>query len=420
MSDTSASMRPSGEISRRQLTTAAVWSVPVIMLAVSTPSVAASGSHIIDLEWSFPTLSAPGTATLTVTTPSGFATKPDASISILPVVTGGGSGATGSDVSVTFASSSPVGVFSSVSTGSGVTISGTLAASTVYTITVNVSGTSANDGTLITADASGASSQLMYTYVPAAVIEPTIYATAYDEDWAKTIVWKIAPTMAPAHLTVGLGGSPAGLCISPTGDLYICDAENKRIVKKAAGTGIETYLGEDLENPFGITLSAAGDLYITDAHMTTNTLVKITSDGVQTVIKSGLQTPCGVAVNSTGDVYVASMYNNQVLKIAAKTSVETLFGTNLGQPYGVALNAAGDVFIADYGNSNVVVIRASDGAQSIFTSDCGGPYGVAVSESGDVFVADQNNDRVVKVTADGLTTTYFDTPYGTSAVAVLG
>jgi sugar lactone lactonase YvrE len=255
---------------------------------------------------------------------------------------------------------------------------------------------------------------------------------------------------------------PTGVAVDASGNLYIVDADNNRIRKVTASTGIITtvagngtagYSGDggpatsaELDTPFGVAVDASGNLYIVDVNndrirkVTASTGIITTVAGNGTFGYSGdggaaisaeLYTPLGVAVDASGNIYIADSGNNRIRKVTASTGVITTVAGNgtagysgdsgaatsgeLNSPFGVAVDASGNIYIGDSGNNRIRKVTASTGiiisvagnGTAGYSGDNGAatsaelysPYGVAVDASGNLYIADTNNLVIRKVAA---------------------
>jgi 6-phosphogluconolactonase (cycloisomerase 2 family) len=205
------------------------------------------------------------------------------------------------------------------------------------------------------------------------------------------------PAGGGSQTTVGTGlNNPVGVAVDGAGDVFIVDQGNNRIVEVPVGGGTQTTVGTGLSSPQGVAVDGAGDVFIVDQG--NNRVVEVLAGGgAQTIVVSGLNNPVGVAVDGAGDVFVADTGNNRILEIPAGGGAQTTVGTGLSSPQGVVVDLSGDVFIADTGNNRVLEVAAGGGAQTTVGTGLSSPQGVAVDTSGDVFIADAGNSRVVEI-----------------------
>jgi sugar lactone lactonase YvrE len=276
----------------------------------------------------------------------------------------------------------------------------------------------------------------------------------------------------PAHLVFGQGGSfssqecdgdaggvsstavdlctPTGVALDGSGNLYVADSGNDRVLKYNTPLTTDT----TADTVFG----QGGDF-------TSNSCNFDTGGGNPTA--HDLCDPTSVALDGSGNLYVADTVNQRVLEYNAPFSIDTtankVFGqggsftsndcdgdtTDLGSsaddlcdPTGVAVDGTSNLYVADGGNNRVVEYNSAIGTNTTadtvfgqggdFTSnvcnfdifllgsniegstadDLCLPAGVATDPGGDLFVADEGNSRVLR----------YNTPLttDTTADAVLG
>jgi sugar lactone lactonase YvrE len=256
--------------------------------------------------------------------------------------------------------------------------------------------------------------------------------------------------------------TPYGIAIDATGNIYIADAGNNRVLKETVSGGTYTQSvvpTSSLSFPSGVAVDAGGNVYIADS--VNNRLLKETLSGnsyTESVIGSGLAEPIWVAVDGNGNVYASGTGNNENLDdnpvwketLSNGTYTQSMI-VNLASPLGLAVDANGDVFIIDYSNDRILKEAPSGGAytqtvvptsgiayfggiaadasgnvyvlysqlnglngtlvketlsggsyvQTLFAGGFTNPMGVAVDGNGQVYVADSGTSRVLKVAASG-------------------
>jgi sugar lactone lactonase YvrE len=250
--------------------------------------------------------------------------------------------------------------------------------------------------------------------------------------------------------------SPQGVTVDSTGNLYIADAFNVRVLVYAPGstTAFRVYGGISarFNQPFGVAVDSASNVYISDWG---NNRVLVYASGSTTAFRvygqlgsfasgtannggisaSSLSSPEGVAVDSAGNVYVVDQFNNRVLMyVSGSTTAFRVYGqlgnftsgtandggisaNSLSSPEGVAVDSSGNLYIVDSGNNRVLVHAPGSttafrvfGQQGSFSSNTGAgfnsvvlanslnfPAGVAVDSGGNVYIADSDNSRVLVV-----------------------
>ncbi|MGC1476510.1 MAG: Ig-like domain repeat protein [Terriglobales bacterium] len=182
----------------------------------------------------------------------------------------------------------------------------------------------------------------------------------------------------------------------------------------AAGVGsVISTGGLTLGSPKGVALDQSGDLFIADT--TSNRIVEVTAGGsaaaLSIAVSSGsstLNTPIGLAVGVTGNLYIADSINNRIVTVAAGSTTGVvapiLGGVVLSSPTAVAVDRMGNVFIADTGHDRIAEIDTSSNGDVLYTGSVtlSGPLGVALDVFGTVYIADTGDSQglVVDPSAD--------------------
>jgi hypothetical protein len=259
---------------------------------------------------------------------------------------------------------------------------------------------------------------------------------------------------------------PSGVVVDSSGNLYAADLQNSRVLFYPAGSTTATRVygqsgsfatgggnkggisANSLNNPVGLALDSSGNLYVADwtnnrvlfylSGSTTATRVygqggSFTSNASSNggVSANSLNGPQSVVLDASGNLYVADTYNNRVLFYpAGSTTATQVYGqggsltssnvnnggisaTSLNNPYGVALDSSGDLYVADWNNNRVLFypfgsttatqVYGQAGSFTSNTANNGGvsanslynPFGVAVDSSGNLYVADYSNNRAL-------------------------
>ncbi len=259
--------------------------------------------------------------------------------------------------------------------------------------------------------------------------------------------------------------NPIGVGLDGSGNLYIADTRNNRIRKVDAGGTITTAAGTESQGSRGVGGRAteaqldfpidvvvdddSGNLYIADS--SNHRILKVDAGGTITAAAgtgshgfrgdggpataARLRFPHGAAVDGSGNLYIADTRNHRIRKVGAGGTITTVAGTGtdgfggdsgpasaaqLNRPAGVAVDGSGNLFIADTNNHRIRKVDAEGTITTVagtsgqgFSGDSGpataaqlnGPNGVAVDGFGNLYIADTNNHRIRKVGADGTITT---------------
>jgi uncharacterized protein (TIGR03437 family) len=246
--------------------------------------------------------------------------------------------------------------------------------------------------------------------------------------------------------------APMGVAMDMFGDVLIADTYNHRIrlvgpdrsVRTVAGTGSSGYgfdgsapLATALRGPRGICTDRTGNLYIADT--SNHRVLRAPLNGVvQTVAGNGsagdsgdggpaavaqLNQPFACAVDSYGNVFIADTFNHVIRRVSFAGVISTVAGSTAGmsgdegpataaslnQPMGVAVDDAGNIYIADTGNNRIRQVTpdgvihtiAGHGAAGFAGDGSGaaeallnGPAGLFLDGAGALYFADSGNNRI--------------------------
>jgi sugar lactone lactonase YvrE len=257
--------------------------------------------------------------------------------------------------------------------------------------------------------------------------------------------------------------NPEGLALDSSGNLYVADEYNNRVLFFPAGSTTATRVygqpslttnsqnnggvsANSLFTPLGIALDGSGNLYVADfgnsrvlfypAGSTTATRVYGQGGSFTTntpnnggISANSLNQPAAVALDSSGDLYVADIYNNRVLFYPANSTTATQVygqggsfssgtanngGVNAGtldNPLALTVDSNGNLYVVDRSNNRVLYYPFGSGNATrvygqggSFNSSSAGitanslnhPWGVALDQSGNVYIADYDNNRVLE------------------------
>jgi sugar lactone lactonase YvrE len=124
--------------------------------------------------------------------------------------------------------------------------------------------------------------------------------------------------------------SPGAVAVGAEGKVYIANVGNSSVVEVPAGcsaatscttqTTVVNQQTNGLANPTGVAVGPSGNLYIVDNG--NNRVIELSWNasssayGAQKEVGAGLVGPRGVALDAMGNVYIADTGNNRVIKIA--------------------------------------------------------------------------------------------------------
>jgi sugar lactone lactonase YvrE len=210
--------------------------------------------------------------------------------------------------------------------------------------------------------------------------------------------------------------NPAGIVVDPSGNTYVADTGNNRIVEFDAH-GIASVLtisglSPSLSSPSALALDGSGNLYIADT--ANSRVVKVSASGSGSVVSTGsatLSSPRGVALDPSGNLFIADTGNNRIVEVtsggsAAALTITVSSGTStLSSPMGLAVDTTGKLYIADSANNRIVTV-APGSTTGVVASILGGvtlsaPKSVAVDRIGNLMIADSANDRIAEIDTSG-------------------
>lgn len=243
------------------------------------------------------------------------------------------------------------------------------------------------------------------------------------DDYEDTVVITVIPEGATQTLTRGYHyfcetidldletalSSPDRVALDDSGNLYISDTGNNRVLKRDSAGNVTVFAGTE-------TQGFSGD------------------GGAAT--SATLNVPCGICTDAAGNVYIADRGNQRIRCVDTGGIITTVAGNGyseysgdggdatearLNKPYDVAYHEAGSsLYIADMENSTIrkvaagaITTVAGMGQTSGYSGDGGTatsaclnkPRGVFVTSDGVIYIADTDNYRIRQVDTEGIITT---------------
>jgi len=201
-----------------------------------------------------------------------------------------------------------------------------------------------------------------------------------------------------------LNGGPVGLAFDGSGNLWVADFGNSRILQFkppfATGMNASLVLGQTdftsgagattnsgLRGPESIAFDASGDLWVSDTYnnrvlefappfadgMTASLVIgqaDFVSSGAATTA-SGLDFPTGLALDSSGNLWIGDSDNSRVLQFAPPlangmsaslalgqasftTSTPAATQNGLSRPFGLTFDSSGNLGVADFANNRTL------------------------------------------------------------------
>ncbi len=144
-------------------------------------------------------------------------------------------------------------------------------------------------------------------------------------------------------------GTPRGIAIADSGDIFIAGKTDNRIYRYSQGR-LSPYV--NINQPHGLVALSGDRLLVTS--FSQNALIEIAADRSQRVITSALSGPTDVRIGTDGLYYVLNRTNSTLVKVDDAGNITTVLRPSLAQPVGVALDASGQVVVANDRADNVV------------------------------------------------------------------
>jgi hypothetical protein len=164
---------------------------------------------------------------------------------------------------------------------------------------------------------------------------------------------------------------PTGAAVDVAGNLYFSDTGNNRIIVYSASGGYSlSYVAPGgyavlpftgLSTPKGLAVDASGNLYVADS--ANSRIVKMTPAGAQTTVSTTttFTTPVGVAVDAAGDLYIADSGAKAVYLLPSGTTTTTTLASGVTGLTGLAVDSSGNVFYSATSNVGIVEINRTAG-----------------------------------------------------------
>lgn len=220
---------------------------------------------------------------------------------------------------------------------------------------------------------------------------------------------------------VGQMIQPSGLAVDPSGNIYVADTGNSRILlfdrngrylRQMGGFGFGT---GQFARPQGVAATGL-DVFVADFQnrsvqrfdRSLNHVGTLSGDPAVRPDTPIFARPWGIGISGLGDIFITDNDTEEVVRMTTSGQVATRFGGfnegrgRLREPTGIAVGRNGQVYVADTGNSRVAVFDGFGGfLRQIGTGTLSYPRGVTLGGAARVFVADTGNSRIVILTDQG-------------------
>ena len=231
-----------------------------------------------------------------------------------------------------------------------------------------------------------------------------------------------------------------GVFVDPFGNLYVSDYENNRVLKFPPGStgatnGVTVAGGNNmgsgtnqLSMPYGVFVDLSGNMYVADAG--NSRIMKYAPGSTTGVVVAGgnnmgsaanqLNNPFGVWVDNNGYLYVADGGNNRIQKFPPGSTESTNgitvaggnnWGTALNQlnaPNNVFVDGNGNIYVSEGNSSRILLFPPNSSSATYGTllvgkygrgsapNQLSSPWGVFIDNNGNLYVGDESNRRVQK------------------------
>jgi uncharacterized protein (TIGR03437 family) len=287
----------------------------------------------------------------------------------------------------------------------------------------------------------------------------------YAGEAASVVIGQSSFTTSVAATTATGLYTNDGIAFDSSGNLWVADAQNNRVLEYtypfSTGQAASLVIGQSsfttntqpspptatgLGSPTWITFDSSGNLWVADAE--NNRILEYTrpfstgqaaslvigqpsfTTSAAATTATGLSEATGIVFDSSRNLWVADRGNNRVLEFtypfstgeaaslvigqsSFTTSAAATTASGFNSPRGIALDSSGNLWVADRSNNRVleftypfstgeaasVVIGQSSFTTSAAATTATGvsePRGIAFDSSGNLWVAEQGNNRVLE------------------------
>jgi hypothetical protein len=262
--------------------------------------------------------------------------------------------------------------------------------------------------------------------------------------------------------TSALLNGPTGVCVAPSGDVYINDQSNHRVRKVAAATGIITTVAGSgstvpsgdsglataagMQIPIRCAVDSSGNLYIVDQGAAANVVYKVDLNGMISRVAgtyggtgfSGDNGPAtqatmfnltAISIDPSGNLYLTDQGDQRIRRVDTNGMITTVAGNghatfggdglpatsaSLNYPGETVIDSAGNLFIVDTVNQVVrevtagIITTVAGMPGSIGSGGDGGPplraqfnypFPITLDPAGNLYIGDTGDNRVREVTS---------------------
>ncbi|MFD2909827.1 T9SS type A sorting domain-containing protein [Flavobacterium ardleyense] len=185
--------------------------------------------------------------------------------------------------------------------------------------------------------------------------------------------------------------SPSGIVFDATGNLFIGDYLNYKIIKVDLLGNKTTITSSLAGSPNQITLDSNNNIWASCE--ISSKLTKVTQAGVQTSYPA-LGNAYGVAIDALGFVYFSENGPGNINKLDVATGTITVFKTGLIRPRGLVFDANGDLIVACGGSANKIIKITPSGDVTDVVTAINSPYYLALNSNGDLYISTNSSGGI--------------------------
>ncbi|MFL5812818.1 MAG: hypothetical protein ACJ763_04520 [Bdellovibrionia bacterium] len=191
----------------------------------------------------------------------------------------------------------------------------------------------------------------------------------------------------------GMLNSPSGLAFDSSGNLYVNDFFNYRIVKYNSSGVFQGWIGKIATSPTGGAAGCNGAAVgtFTPGWCIGGTAGSGTGDGM-------MNFPTAIKLDSSGNIYVSDYGNHRINKYDSNGSFLGWTGKIATSPTGGAAGCNG----AAVGTATPGWCLGGTSASGNGDGMMNGPYDLALDSSGNIYIPDANNSRALKFDSAGV------------------
>jgi sugar lactone lactonase YvrE len=255
------------------------------------------------------------------------------------------------------------------------------------------------------------------SYINGLAVSPSGEVYITDAGNNKLIILNPDGTTATTT-NINIGGANS-IALSQTGEIYVYTGSNNIAVLNSDGTANTTYHfslpdSSGVGYSAGMTVSPSNNIYIGDNGNgeTVGRLIVLNSDGSFSSKFSTVGSPTDIALDSSGKIYVDSSIGN-LFRYNSDNSTDSTFNSmsagELVKPVGIVRDSAGNIYVSDWVFNNIQKFDSSGNFIKTFDTSgagaldlgSGGSGQLAVDSSDNIYVASGLNNKVTEFNSDG-------------------